>query len=233
MPPSKPLGIFSSSNGSGHTEARRELLLAWSKDCWAFLTGQDVDGTPMIVTQDELAQQPFRAFPTDKPYLKLLLDELLGDHKVVLVDKSRQMMVSTLCCLALYWTIMFQKGRLCFISKQTEDLAVMLMNDKIRGVHRRTPVWFQNALPLTMTPANTATAKVTGSKIVGVAQNAAERHFRGNTASIVLIDEAAFQDEFGAMLQAAEPMCSRIWGITTASYGSPGAETFYRLKMEA
>jgi hypothetical protein len=230
----KPPGLFSApSNGNEHTAERRALLMAWAKDPWAFLTGVDIDGKPLIVTQDESnAGQPFRPFPTDKPYLRLLADELLGPAKVVLVDKSRQMMVSTLCMLLLYWTVLFRPGQKVFISKQTEDLAIMLINDKVRGVHRRTPAWFQGALPLSMKPAEKAMAARTGSEIIGVAQNAAVRHFRGNTASIVLVDEAAFQEECEEIFRAAEPMASKIWLVSTANYGNPGAAFFYRLKSE-
>ena len=109
----------------------------------------------------------------------------------------------------------------------------MLLNDKVRGVHRRTPTWFQLALPLSMKPAQKAIAGRTGSEIVCVAQNAAVRAFKGNTASIVLIDEAAVQDYFEDMLRAAMPMAARIWAVTTAYHGNPGASTFYRLKGEA
>jgi hypothetical protein len=230
----RPLNLFSgTSSGSEHVEARRDLLKSWAADPWAFLTGRDVDGTPMIVTQDELDDaKPFKSFPTDKPYLRALADELLGPQQVTLVDKSRQMMVSTLCMLIIYWTVMFRRGRKCFLSKQTQELAEMLMRDKVRGVHQRTPAWFQSALPLSMEPAAIARSH-TGSEIICVAQNAAVRAFKGNTAGIVLIDEAAVQEYFGDMLQAAIPMTRRIWAITTAYHGNPGAEKFYELKMEA
>jgi hypothetical protein len=65
-----------------------------------------------------------------------------------------------------------------------------------------------------------------------VAQNAAVRAFKGNTATIVLVDEAAVQEFFGDMLQAAGPMARRIWAVTTAYHGNPGAEVFFKLKTE-
>jgi len=231
----KPLNLFSGAAGVGstHMEARRELLRAWAVDPWAFLTGRDVDGTPMIVTQDESDEtHPHKAFPTDKPYLHTLTEELMGPQQVTLIDKSRQMMVSTLCMLLLYHTVMFKRGRKCFVSKQTQELAEMLLADKVRGVHERTPAWFQSALPLSEKPAAIARALHTGSEIICVAQNAAVRAFKGNTASIVLVDEAAVQEFFGDMLQAAMPMAPRIWAVTTAYHGNPGAEVFFRLKTE-
>jgi hypothetical protein len=244
MPAAKPLRLFSGgveADGGATWQARRELLRLWAADPWEFLTGRDVDGTPMIVTQDELDDaRPLKAFPTDKPYLYALSRRLLRERRpgelgamVSLVDKARQMMVSTLCMLLMYHTVLFRTARLCFLSKQTRELAEDMLEQKVRSVHRRTPGWFQQTLPLTMEPKDRATATHTGSSIVCVAQNAAARHFKGNTGSIVLIDEAAVQEYFEDMLEAARPMTNRIWAITTAFHGNPGADKFYELKMEA
>lgn len=231
---SKPLNLFSGAGGGlSHTEERRNLLKIWAADRWSFLTARDVDGTPVIITQDESDEgRPHKPFPTDKPYLRVLTEELFGPQQTTFIDKSRQMMVSTLCMLLLYHTIMFKRGRKCFVSKQTQDLAEMLLTDKVRGVHNRTPAWFQAAMPLSMAPKHIARAAHTESEIICVAQNAAVRAFKGNTGSIVLIDEAAVQEFFADMLQAAGPMASKIWAITTAYHGNPGAATFYELKTE-
>lgn len=229
----KPLNLFSAASGRAdarHVVARRALLQLWAGSWWAFLTARDIDGTPIIITQDEMDDaRPLKAFPRDKPYLHVLGTELMGPQQVTLVDKSRQMMVSTLCMLLLYWTVLFKRGRKVFVSKQTQELAEMLLADKVRGVHARTPAWFQEAMLLEPTPKNVARAVRTGSEIICVAQNAAARAFKGNTASIILIDEAAVQEFFGDMLEAAQPMARRIWAVTTAYHGTPGAKVFYEL----
>jgi hypothetical protein len=56
--------------------------------------------------------------------------------------------------------------------------------------------------------------------------------FRGNRASIVLVDEAAFQEFFPQMVGAAREMCDRMWAVTTANAGNPGAERFLDLARE-
>src|SRR5574341_1078919 len=166
----QPLNLFGGSGaGSVHVDARRALLRTWASDPWAFLTGRDVDGAPLIVTQDEECDTPFRPFQTDKAYLRVLTQELVyGPEQVCLVDKSRRMLVSTLCMLLLYWTVLFKRGRHCMLSKQNKDLAEMMLQDKVRGVHGRTPGWFQAALPISPTPANRIVAERTGSDIIGV-----------------------------------------------------------------
>jgi len=226
------LGILSKPRVYDYADERRALLKKWAADPWEFLIGQDVDGRPLIVTKDESDdKEPYKAFPVDKPHLLLMTRDLFGPDKIVLVDKSRQMMVSTLCCLLLLHHVLFRRGRRCFISKQKEELAVMLMADKIRGPYERMPEWIKRLFPV-KGPANTFAVETTESVITAVAQNAAVGEFRGNTASIVLIDEAGFQEYFPDMLRAAERMAGRMWAVTTANAGNPGAELFDRLRRE-
>lgn len=205
----------------------------WARSPWALFTGRDVDGVPMIWTKDEGNEKgAYNPFPS-YPYLKHLIDELMGPQQFTLIDKSRQMLVSTVCMLLLYHTTLFKKGRKCLVSKQTQELAEVLLEDKVRSVHRRTPEWFQEAMPLSMTPKSVATGGRTESEIACVGQNAAGRWFKGNTATITLIDEAAVQEFLEDMMEAAKPMSRRIWAITTAFHGNPGAAFFYQLKTEA
>jgi len=212
-------------------EERRDLLRSWSKDPWEFLTGRDTDGRPLILTKDEGdADHPYKAFPA-KQHLFRLTRDLLGEQRVVLVDKSRQMMVSTLCCLLLLHLILFRRGRNCFISKQKRELAEMLMRDKIAGPYERMPAWVRDALPLDITKT-IITATRTDSRVSAVAQNAAVGEFRGNRASVVLVDEAAFQEYFREMAGAAREMTDRLWAVTTANAGNPGADRFLELARE-
>jgi hypothetical protein len=220
------------ANDSEATVAeRRDLLREWSRDPWDFLTGRDTNGKPIILTKDEGdAEHPYKAFPA-KQHLYRLTRDLFGEEKVVLVDKSRQMMISTLCCLLLMWLIMFRRGRTCFISKQKRELAEMLMRDKIAGPYERMPEWVRLALPLEINKSQIVATR-TDSRVNAVAQNAAVGEFRGNRASVVVVDEAAFQEYFREMVGAAREMCDRMWAITTANAGNPGAERFLELARE-
>lgn len=212
-------------------EERRNLLRQWSSDPWQWLTGRDTNGRQIIYTKDEGdSEHPYKPFPA-KPHLRRLTRDLLGDAKVVLVDKSRQMMVSTLCCLLILHLILFRRGRVCFISKQKRELAEMLMRDKIAGPYERMPEWVRLALPLEINKAQIVATR-TDSRVNAVAQNAAVGEFRGNRASIVLVDEAAFQEYFVEMIGAAREMCDRMWAVTTANSGNRGAERFLELARE-
>ena len=212
-------------------EERRDLLREWSRDPWDFLTGRDTDGRQIIWTKDEGdADHPYKPFPA-KQHLFRLTRDLFADEKVVLVDKSRQLMISTLCCLLILHTILFRRGRTCFVSKQKRELAEMLLRDKLVGPYERLPQWVREALPLEVTKSQMIAVK-TDSRVNAVAQNAAVGEFRGNRASIVLVDECAFQEYFPLMIGAAREMCDRFWGVTTANSGNPGAEKFLELVRE-
>lgn len=211
---------------------RREMLKHWSRHPFDFLTGDDTDGTPIYWTKDEGDEEnPYKAFPKDKPFQKLLVADLLGKEKIVLVDKSRQMMVSTLCCGLLLHHCMFRRGRKMMISKQKEDQAWMLIQDKIVGPYGRLPAWVRELFPMEINK-NKLRCETTDSMILGVGQNAAASEFRGNQASILMIDEAAFQEYFGDMLRAAKPMAARVWAVTTANSGNPGAERFAKMRRD-
>lgn len=203
-----------------------ELLEYWGEHPWNWLAGKDFDGTPLIWTADEKDElNPIKAFPTDKPYLREYVQVLI-DERIVFVDKSRQMIISTTSLLTMDWYCRFRDSRRCLVSKHKEGESVELIRDKIRRVHERLPQWVQKALPQSKTPAIRVDYPGTGSYIRAVAQNVAQSEARGGTASIVLIDEAALQDQFGDIMAASLPMAGKIWAVTTAQIGNPGARIF-------
>jgi hypothetical protein len=215
--------------------ARQEIIALCGKHPWNMLTAVDVDGTPIIRTKDEADENsPFKGWPAEKLYLKAIIDALFGKWRVVLVEKSRQMMMSTVVMLCAYWLASFREGRAILVSKQTEEESLELVEAKIVGTYLRTPQWWKDAVPMVVgrrTTGNISAPKrlvfpKTDSMIRAVKQNAAVRAFRGGTTSLGVIDEAAFQEEFPAMIQALGPAATRIWAITTANTGNPGAEKF-------
>jgi hypothetical protein len=47
-----------------------------------------------------------------------------------------------------------------------------------------------------------------------------------------MVDEAAYQEYFPQIYQAVLPMSNRLWAVTTANVGNPGAALFRQLKDE-
>lgn len=222
---------------AGAEQAQDDLIAFWSAHPWNYLTGRDTDGTPVVWTKDEGDRaQPVKPFPLDKPYLRRYLDLLMEDRpdsRIILVDKPRQMMFSTVTLLFAHWDCLFHPARRWLLSKTTEDEASEMLSDKIRYPHSRAPEWVRARLPLRDQPRGRAIYPKTGSYILAVAENVAEREARGGTASGVIVDEAARQATFESILAAVAPMASRVIAITTADIGTPGATAFRRLLDDA
>ncbi len=216
------------------TAERENLWRLWSGDPWEYLTGHDLDGRPIIWTTDERDDQvPVKPFPADKEYLLWLTRQLWnGDHRIVFVDKARQMYVSTLCCLIIDWYCTFVADREVVVSRVKEESAIKLINDKIRRVNSRKPQWLQARVQMSTTPERVITYGCSGSTVTAVAQNFGVSDSRGITASLIMVDEAAYQEYFPQIYQAVLPMSNRLWAVTTANVGNPGAALFRQLKEE-
>lgn len=248
------LGTTAGGTGSAASRQQRsraELVEHWSADVWNWLTGVDHtsdslpwlpdrefdQGVPLIWTTDEKEKidpadptAGIKPFPSSLPYLRRYTACVVSDlpeDRILFVDKSRQMFVSHSTLLCLDWIGKTQQGRRMVWSKHTEDESMEMLEDKIRAVHRRLPRWVQDAFPTSMKPAKRVKYPSTGSYIVAANTTAATGIARGGTASVMGIDEAAFQEAFQATFEAALPMAGKIIAVTTAQNGPPGARFFY------
>lgn len=206
------------------------LMTLWHDNPWQYLTAHDVgdDAQAIINTADELDDNhPVKPFPAFR-HLKYITEELWS-YRIVLIDKVRQMLITTLCMLLIDWYCSFREEREVFVSRVKEELAEKLLNDKIRAVHARKPTWLQLACPISKQPKNIITYLETGSTVTGVAQNFGSSDARGATASLILVDEAAYQELFPSIYRAVLPMAARLWAVTTANIGNPGAALFKQL----
>lgn len=225
-----------------HERERRRLLAWWAEHPWNWLTGIDTtspdeqypDGRPIILTTDELDEEaPIKAFPA-KDYLRRYVD-LIHQEQFVLVDKARQMMISTTSLLYIDWHCRFRPNRRWIVSKRTEDESVEMLQDKVRNVHPRLPEWVQAASPQRPKPVKKVRypevtipgfGRAGGGYILAANEKMAEGAARGGTASGVFVDEGARQDRFGAIISASLPMAAKLIAVSTAEIGTPGARVY-------
>lgn len=207
---------------------RMELLKAWSQNEWLFVTGRDIDGSSILWTKDERdMDHPVKPFP-DYPYLKEIF-KVFRNEQIIMADKSRQMMLTTSAVLFAATQCAFNFGRIWLLSKNTEAEAAQVLEDKIRFPWTQLPEWVQKEVPITYKPMVKVLFPRTRSYILAVGQNVADTEARGTTASGVIIDEAARQQRFGAILQACLPMATKVIALTTAEIGNPGARLYKTL----
>lgn len=187
-----------------------------------------------LVTKDEHDTSPTNPFP-DTLYLRSLLDCLLvvsrtlqpseakyaieAGHSeawltalktsaIFFCEKSRQVMVTWLCCAWMLWVAKYQAHRLILIQSKREDDAAALVFNKEPFFARIS--FMEVHLPphlRTLTfPKAGAYGHLffpNGSHIWGVPEGGAI--IRSQTPSIVFSDEAAFQPEFGEAYTASLP----------------------------
>lgn len=206
-------------------EEQTRLLKLWASHPWQWLQARDTDGSPVIWTKDESdPENPIKPFPAEN-YLRCMTEELYdgANNPLLFFNKPRQIMATWNSLLTVDWFCRFELSRLWLVSKSTEEEAKVMLHDKVQHVHQHLPTWVREALPLHARPAHRYRYPSSGSQLWAVAENAAEREFRGNTASGILIDEAAFQTHFREMVAAAIPMQGRIIALTTPNLGNDGA----------
>jgi hypothetical protein len=200
--------------------------------CWDWLMSRDPDtGRQLIWTRDELDRKnPVKPFP-NLAYLRALV-ELFEEFKFCIVEKCRQMIISTVCCLFISHEAQSVDARRWLISRTIEKDAKELLRDKIRAPWLLAPKWYQQASPITEAPMELVHAKNTDSYIQAVSENVANRSARGGTASGFLLDEAAYQDQSRDIITAAAPMAARILMVSTPSM-RPGGRFMYKKISQA
>lgn len=210
-------------------EQRQALLTLWSKDPWEWLTGKDTDGRPILWTKDEIDRSaPLKPFPWYLKYLKRFV-KIMQNEPRILVDKARQMYVSTTVLLYNDWDCAFHQATNTVLSKNKESEAVAMLRDKVRFPFSQLPAWVRQARPIRATPASRIDYPQVFSTTLGAAENMAVSEARGRSASRAIVDEAAFQDAFGDMLQALDPMAAQIIAVSSPNLGCPGAQVFFDL----
>lgn len=176
-------------------------------------------------------EQSIKPFP-DKTYIKVLVDIWLK-HKLLLVPKSRQMMMSWLFTTLYLWDTQFYHGKLTFFqSKKADDADDLVKRAKFVWDHEPNFLKryylegkFHN---LNVNPQhngqhtqNKMTFPEINSEIRGIPEGGDV--IRMHTASGILADEMAFQPEAKSAYTAAKPTISskgRFTGVSTAEDGT-------------
>ena len=183
---------------------------------------------------------PVKAFPWRRAHLQAITD-LWADNPLLIICKSRQMMMTWLFCVLALWDAMFHPGRLIMLQSKREEDAV---GDEVAGDGLLGRCKFiLNHLPgaVELNPQDIllpdgGTAHKRGNRIQfsrnstlwAIPQGASI--IRQRTASGILSDEAAFQDEFSDAYTAALP-CIRGGGWF-AAVSTPHPSFFQHLYQD-
>lgn len=188
-----------------------------------------------VKTRDEAAgaDESVKAFPAE-PALKAVWDVLqYGKSKLIVIAKSRQIMASwEVCAFALHHGRFFDNRQVVWQTKREDDAKDMVCygNDRldearIQFMEKRLPPWMRERTRFRdgqMIWGN-------GSKIVAVPEGG--NQVRSKTTSLVIMDEAAYQEQFRAAWTAALPLLNkeaRMIAISTAN----GENAFFEAYMK-
>lgn len=193
------------------------------KDPYYFLT-------QLCYTMDEhdSSGNPFKLIPKAE-YIRDVCD-LFQTENLLAIEKSRQMMISWVCMGLALWYTMFNPGKRTFImSKKEKDADAML--DRIKIMYERLPEEFHKAYPADK-PFTYLQLKFgkQSSIIQGVPQGPDQ--LRQYTSSLVIMDEAAFQEQAENAFIALKP--SLVGGGKLVVISTPnGQNWFYRVTRDA
>lgn len=222
--------------GSRHARAelhpdRQKLLNHIGRNPWNFVTAEDpITKEPLVWTRNENSKRGKDPFP-HKDYLHTLFD-MLRAEPVLLIPKSRQMIISTGCLVLCLWEIMFEQSWRTILSKVTEEDAEELLDNKVRFTYERLPAWLKAAKTIPVQPKGKATCKQTASYILAAAQNVADRECRGGTANRVIIDEACYQDHTRTIVEAGQPMTQRMVLVSSPNVSYPGGRFMRKIVFD-
>lgn len=178
-----------------------------------------------VFTLDQHDQEhPIKPFPAERPHIEYMT-RLWQSNRLLAVKKSRQLLMTWLFTALGLWDAMFHEGRLIIFQSKREEDAVgdETAGDGLLGrakfILNHVPCreallpWYIPKYKKIEFPDNSSTiwAIPQGSNVI-----------RQRTASGVLSDEAAFQDEFAHAYTAMVP-CIRGGGwIVAVSSAHPG-----------
>ena len=195
------------------------------KDPYYFLTNwaQTLD-----VHDDE---EPIKPFPK-KEYIKLLCDIWLKT-RLLLIPKSRQMLITWVCVGLYLWDTQFHQARLTFFQSKKEDDADDLVK-RAKFIWDHEPSFLKRykeakrLFPFEANPQNKGQhifCKLgfpqINSEIRGIPQGG--EILRMHTASGIFSDEMGFQPEAQAAYTGSKPTISgkgRFTGVSTAEDGT-------------
>lgn len=177
-----------------------------------------------VKTRDEAAGADKSVMPfPGEPALEAIWGVLQhSPSKLIVIAKSRQIMVSWVTCAYALWRARFYPNRQIVWQTKKEDDAKDMVSYGADRLDEARMQFIESHLPGWMAKKRRfrdgQIIYDNGSKIVAVPEGG--NQVRSKTTSLVVIDEAAFQDQFRSAMTAALPLLnkeSRMVAISTAN----------------
>jgi phage FluMu gp28-like protein len=183
----------------------------------------------MVNTQDEHdVDNPIKRLPMEHPYMDDLA-HLFLDEPLLMVEKSRQMMVTWLMVACHLWDAQFHEGRRIFFQSKKEKDANYLI-DRAKFIYQHYPEPYKTVIH-NLYPAKEPMSylKLEFSKTMSVIEGTPQGPsvLRQYTASRVFMDEAAFMEQAEEAYMAMKPTITGGGSVVMVS--TPNFKNFFYL----
>lgn len=174
-------------------------------------------------TLDEASEEQDEAKKTAKfperchPYLSRLTDLWLVE-KILLILKSRQVMVTWLMCCLYLWAAMFHAGTRAFLQSKKQDDADALIA-RVKFVFQHLPQWMQDRAQAEITKSLISFPQ-THSEIRAIPEG--EDIIRGYTLTLLFSDEVGAQRRCAEAYKAARPALNKGARACYVTSAKPG-----------
>lgn len=151
------------------------------------------------------------------------------NNRFVIINKSRQLGISTLVAGFALWLMLFNKDKtvLCIATKQETARGMV---EKVQFMYENLPAWLKgNQKPLSNNKLSFQLAN--NSRIV--ATSAASDAGRSYAVSLLIVDEAAFIEGIDKIYTSIKPTISTGGGIIALSSPNGVGNWFHRMYTEA
>ncbi len=137
---------------------------------------------------------PFSLWPEQAQTLMTI-----NSSQLTVILKARQLGCTWLCLSYALWQMLFRSVADVLLFSRRDDEAVHLLDERLKGMYRRLPVWMQAR----KTPTN-------NNHMFGLSNGSIARAFPTNagdsyTASLAIVDEADLVPELNKLMRSVKP----------------------------
>jgi len=164
----------------------------------------------------------FNLYPFQETTLQTFID-----NKYVIINKGRQLGISTLVAAYALWKMIFNPNYSVLVIATTQDVAKAIV-EKVQLMYDNLPSWLKPRQIV----FNKLTLKLeNGSTIVAVSSS--EKSARSHAVSLLVIDEAAFIDKFDNIWLASQATLATGGNSIVLSSPNGVGNLFHRMCVEA
>jgi hypothetical protein len=137
---------------------------------------------------------PFRLWPAQARTLRLI-----HNNQLTVILKARQLGITWLVLSYGLWLLLFRPEAEILLFSRRDDEAVHLLDDRLKGMYKRLPVWLQAAQ---ITGSNNHTFELSNGSTARAFPTSAGDSY---TAKFAMVDEADLAPDFNRLMRAVKP----------------------------